>query len=167
MVAASVAPAPSAKKGVVPEDTSVAADNDAAKIRNAKLAMRNKFLPSSSTKHFTSTVVSLVDKAHYDRAVFGEQVVDNKYCAQSSTDKPHIEHMPWGIISPKNTGKTIWDVLQAFVLIFLAINVPVQVGFSEFAVGGSYVFSLLIDLYFWVDIFLNLFFFGKNLALCC
>jgi hypothetical protein len=62
------------------------------------------------------------------------------------------------VISHKSQFKTAWDILQAIILVFLAVDVPIRVGFSWEATGAAYVLACLLDVYFWIDIVLNFLF---------
>jgi hypothetical protein len=67
----------------------------------------------------------------------------------------------WGhklAIKPTSKFRLWWDVLQAFVLFYLAISVPVCVGFDVVSYGVWYGIDLAVDVYFWIDIGLNFFF---------
>jgi CRP-like cAMP-binding protein len=59
---------------------------------------------------------------------------------------------------PLDTNRKWWDLLQAIVLFYLAISVPVRVGFGAQSMGVWYGIDTSIDLYFWIDIFLSFFF---------
>ena len=50
-----------------------------------------------------------------------------------------------------------WDVVQVFVLLYVAIAVPFRIGFRSEAEPYSLVFwfEFAIDAYFWADIYLN------------
>jgi len=98
----------------------------------------------------------LAEKLAEDRAIFG-QAVDADYQAQIEAGRRAGIESDW-IVAPGVMWRGVWDALQAFILIWLAISVPIRVGFDEQATGGLYVWSLCMDLYFWIDIALNFFF---------
>lgn len=63
---------------------------------------------------------------------------------------------------PDGTGGAVtfrqaWDVVQVFLLLYVAVSVPFRVAFSRDAVPFSAIFwwEVCIDVYFWVDIVIN------------
>eukprot|EP00959_Pyramimonas_sp_CCMP1952_P080890 1689851-Pyramimonas_sp.AAC.2 len=48
-----------------------------------------------------------------------------------------------------------WDISQAFILLYVAISVPLRIGFNLEAVGVSYTVELIVELYFYIDMLLN------------
>ena len=61
----------------------------------------------------------------------------------------------WYSIDPHSTFRGRWDLTQAIILVYVALVVPFRVGYKQPAEGGWYVLDLIIDLYFYLDIFLN------------
>jgi hypothetical protein len=61
------------------------------------------------------------------------------------------------MISPTSTFRQRWDIIQAFVLAYVAISVPYRICFDDAAALGSFWFiiDVLLDIYFIVDVFLN------------
>lgn len=53
--------------------------------------------------------------------------------------------------------RQMWDLVQVFILFYVALVVPFRIGFSSDATVYSAVFwwELLVDCYFWIDIMLN------------
>jgi len=56
---------------------------------------------------------------------------------------------------PNAPWRKVWDFVQCPVLLFVSIVVPIRIGFTIDAKGGWFAADFLIDVYFWVDIFLN------------
>jgi hypothetical protein len=50
-----------------------------------------------------------------------------------------------------------WDITQALVLIYLAVDIPMRVGLNWEASGPTYILSFAIEVYFWVDLIVNFF----------
>lgn len=61
--------------------------------------------------------------------------------------------IPWYIVTPEN--RRAWDILQAIILVYVSIMVPVRVGFGMTVVGVDFVIDMLIDVYFITDIGLS------------
>ncbi|KAK3260018.1 hypothetical protein CYMTET_31011 [Cymbomonas tetramitiformis] len=61
----------------------------------------------------------------------------------------------WWICLPDSTFRRRWDIAQSFILLYVSLVVPFRVGFKLTANGGIYVWELFIDMYFYVDIYLN------------
>jgi hypothetical protein len=62
-----------------------------------------------------------------------------------------------GMIGPTSNFRSQWDIAQAFLLIYIAITLPFRLGFDQPTKPWEFwfIFDLLVDLYFWVDIVLN------------
>ena len=58
-------------------------------------------------------------------------------------------------LHPNAPWRKVWDFVQCPVLLFVSIVVPIRIGFTIDAKGGWFAADFLIDVYFWVDIFLN------------
>ncbi|XRB22482.1 potassium voltage-gated channel [Pseudoscourfieldia marina] len=66
------------------------------------------------------------------------------------------EHaMPWYIFKPDTLFRRVWDITQAFVLLYLAIVVPLRVGYDVAPKGFAFAVEFFVDLYFYIDILLN------------
>jgi len=73
-----------------------------------------------------------------------------------TTGGDYVDHeRPKWVLSPTSDFKKKWDIAQAFILFYLAILVPIRVGFSIQAFGAGYVLDLFVDIYFWLDIIVN------------
>jgi hypothetical protein len=48
-----------------------------------------------------------------------------------------------------------WDITQAFVLLYLAILVPLRIGFNLELHGWAYIVECMVEIYFYIDIFFN------------
>ena len=59
------------------------------------------------------------------------------------------------IIPIDSSFRKTWDIAQAFVLMYVAIMVPIVVGFSEATTGSRFVLDFCVDIYFWLDIIVN------------
>mmetsp|Transcript_6837 Transcript_6837/g.23893 ORF Transcript_6837/g.23893 Transcript_6837/m.23893 type:complete len:850 (+) Transcript_6837:179-2728(+) len=58
---------------------------------------------------------------------------------------------------PNGKYRQYWDLSQAFILMYLAIVLPVRIGFALISPRGSglWVMELIFDIYFMLDIWLN------------
>ena len=58
---------------------------------------------------------------------------------------------------PEGSFRKVWDIMQSVLLIYIAITVPIRLGFDvENKLGTpSWWGELLIDIYFWTDIVIN------------
>mmetsp|Transcript_14480 Transcript_14480/g.24537 ORF Transcript_14480/g.24537 Transcript_14480/m.24537 type:complete len:664 (+) Transcript_14480:135-2126(+) len=67
------------------------------------------------------------------------------------------EYSPWDdyVLMHNSRFRVRWDISQAFVLVYLAILVPMRIGFNLEIDGVAYIFECFVELYFWVDMFLN------------
>jgi hypothetical protein len=61
------------------------------------------------------------------------------------------------MISPSGAFRSRWDLVQAVLLIYIAINVPYRIGFDQGTQPWEFyfVFDAMVDIFFWVDLFLN------------
>jgi len=62
---------------------------------------------------------------------------------------------PSWIISHNCALRVRWDISQALILVYVAISVPLRIGFNLEAVGVSYAIELAVELYFYIDIYFN------------
>mmetsp|Transcript_60993 Transcript_60993/g.141016 ORF Transcript_60993/g.141016 Transcript_60993/m.141016 type:complete len:625 (-) Transcript_60993:201-2075(-) len=84
-------------------------------------------------------------------AIFGQEVV------QSHHSEDQSNHPSRFLIHPHSNFRTRWDIIQAIILVYVAIMVPFRVGLREPAVGNMYIFELTVDALFVVDIVFNFF----------
>ena len=70
--------------------------------------------------------VNILLALKYKTQLFGVQLVENQRRQKKKSQKPR-----WFIILPNSTLKACWNALMLLLLIFLAIYLPVQVGFKE------------------------------------
>ena len=61
------------------------------------------------------------------------------------------------IILPTNVYKQRWDIYIAIILLIISIYVPLRVSFFDNFSYGKFVFELITDISFFVDIFLTFF----------
>eukprot|EP01047_Picozoa_sp_COSAG01_P023339 COSAG01_NODE_1409_length_10417_cov_4.920043_13_plen_198_part_00 len=61
------------------------------------------------------------------------------------------------MLSPSGTFRSRWDLVQAVLLIYIAINVPYRIGFDQGTQPFEFwfVFDMFVDVYFWIDLVLN------------
>jgi hypothetical protein len=64
--------------------------------------------------------------------------------------------LPWNVRHPKGKFNNIWEAIQAVLLIYVAFNVIWRVSFNVEPQGILYWFELGIDIFFSVDVVLNL-----------
>lgn len=61
------------------------------------------------------------------------------------------------VLHPSNRFRQFWDALQVLLLAYLAFTVPYRVGFKEPSYGIWYILEFFVDIYFWIDLFLEFF----------
>eukprot|EP00620_Florenciella_sp_RCC1587_P011221 CAMPEP_0182569732 /NCGR_PEP_ID=MMETSP1324-20130603/10272_1 /TAXON_ID=236786 /ORGANISM="Florenciella sp., Strain RCC1587" /LENGTH=800 /DNA_ID=CAMNT_0024784045 /DNA_START=313 /DNA_END=2712 /DNA_ORIENTATION=- len=61
------------------------------------------------------------------------------------------------VISPESRFHICWTILLIVSLIYVAIAIPVQLGFQTDAMGGWFYVDFVVDVYFIFDFFLNFF----------
>lgn len=59
------------------------------------------------------------------------------------------------VLHPDGMFRLRWDVLQVFALAYVSLMVPMRLGFDWSAVGVWYVLETGLDVYFFLDIFVN------------
>eukprot|EP01052_Picozoa_sp_SAG31_P031834 SAG31_NODE_3420_length_4297_cov_4.123294_4_plen_306_part_00 len=61
------------------------------------------------------------------------------------------------MINPTGSFRRTWDLVQAILLIYIAIVVPFRLGFDQPTKPWqvSFVLDILIDIYFWTDLIMN------------
>lgn len=59
--------------------------------------------------------------------------------------------------TPESMFRKVWDLVQALMLFYVALAVPLRIGFELAAKPDMFMFyfELMVDLYFYVDIFIN------------
>eukprot|EP01043_Picozoa_sp_COSAG02_P055528 COSAG02_NODE_6450_length_3562_cov_4.810858_2_plen_602_part_00 len=59
--------------------------------------------------------------------------------------------------TPESMFRKVWDLMQALMLFYVALAVPLRIGFDIAAKLHSFMFyfELLVDCYFYIDIFIN------------
>ena len=67
------------------------------------------------------------------------------------------QETPPGIIHPEGNFRLSWDAIQVFTLCYVALSVPMNIGFDITLDPGSAIFyvDLFVDLYFVADIYIN------------
>eukprot|EP01047_Picozoa_sp_COSAG01_P016705 COSAG01_NODE_862_length_13058_cov_6.823366_15_plen_313_part_00 len=78
-------------------------------------------------------------------------------CRRCCKQKRAAEQMPWGIVHPTGLFHACWDIVQVLALAYVAISVPMQIGFDLTVVVGTghFWFDVFVDLYFIIDIGVN------------
>jgi len=61
------------------------------------------------------------------------------------------------VILPSNVYKQRWDIYIAFILLIIAIYVPLRVSFFDSFSYGRFVFEMITDVSFFIDILLTFF----------
>eukprot|EP01050_Picozoa_sp_SAG11_P004094 SAG11_NODE_253_length_11591_cov_15.933693_1_plen_339_part_00 len=124
----------------------------------------------AGARHHRSRRPSLLDK------VLGVDVDDNaeEITQGSTTSKPGMKldvqitcggccgvHPTTGkqfwFYHPEGSFRKIWDLIQSVLLIYIAIAVPIRIGFDvdNPVLSFAWFSELMIDVYFWADIVLN------------
>ena len=63
-----------------------------------------------------------------------------------------------GVIFPDSKLRFWWDIIQIVTILYLSFAVPIRIGFSINVEGFFYLLDVLMDVYFFVDIYLNFLF---------
>ena len=63
-----------------------------------------------------------------------------------------------GVIFPDTRLRFWWDIIQIVTILYLSFAVPIRIGFSINVEGFFYLLDVLMDVYFFVDIYLNFLF---------
>jgi len=88
----------------------------------------------------------------YDECEYDENL--NSAVEFEERENPYGPGSKW--IIPHNSSLRVrWDIAQAFVLVYLAIVVPLRIGFNLEVHGPAYVIECLVELYFYLDIVIN------------
>jgi len=58
---------------------------------------------------------------------------------------------------PDNNNKKVWDLWVVFLLLYTALYVPYQVCFVEESTQAGFVFDIIVDCSFFIDIILTFF----------
>eukprot|EP00899_Mesostigma_viride_P019512 jgi/Mesvir1/27562/Mv07312-RA.1 len=61
------------------------------------------------------------------------------------------------MLRPDSTFHKCWELMQSFLLVYVALVVPFRVGFGTTSEGAFYAIDILCDLYFLIDLCLNFF----------
>ncbi len=61
----------------------------------------------------------------------------------------------WYVISPDGSFRKTWDMVQALALFYLALLVPIRVGYSVSTYGAPYIIDFALEAYFYVDFVIN------------
>jgi len=77
--------------------------------------------------------------------------------SMSGLENSRIEHeqQRWFTLPHTHALRVRWDIIQAFVLVYLAIAVPMRIGFSLEPEGFSYIVEFMVEIYFYFDMVLN------------
>ena len=63
-----------------------------------------------------------------------------------------------GVIFPDTKLRFWWDIIQIVTILYLSFAVPIRIGFSINVEGFFYLLDVLMDVYFFIDIYLNFLF---------
>ena len=63
-----------------------------------------------------------------------------------------------GVIFPDTKLRFWWDIIQIVTILYLSFAVPIRIGFSINVEGFFYLLDVLMDVYFFADIYLNFLF---------
>lgn len=107
--------------------------------------------------------VSNVDKRHSRTSVMSFNVANNPvtqklYGEQAlHREQTQFEEAPFFIIHPHSTFRIIWDIVTVVFLLANAVMIPFNIAFnSEVPVIGTQRLFLISDIWFMVDIMINL-----------
>ena len=104
---------------------------------------------SSWRKSFVDTADSLQQETQMEQEFYHERDV-------TEIEDPKYKRR-WYIISPDRPFRKSWDLFQALALFYLALLVPVRVGYDVNVKGAPYLFDFNLELYFMIDFVLNFF----------
>ena len=112
-----------------------------------KSKMASVFGTKSWRRSFLDTADSLQQENQMEQEFYHErdvtEIEDPKYRKR------------WYIISPDRPFRKSWDLFQALALFYLALLVPVRVGYDVNVKGTPYLFDFNLELYFMIDFVLN------------
>eukprot|EP00242_Pyramimonas_sp_CCMP2087_P017362 CAMPEP_0198200140 /NCGR_PEP_ID=MMETSP1445-20131203/3190_1 /TAXON_ID=36898 /ORGANISM="Pyramimonas sp., Strain CCMP2087" /LENGTH=680 /DNA_ID=CAMNT_0043870107 /DNA_START=189 /DNA_END=2234 /DNA_ORIENTATION=+ len=74
--------------------------------------------------------------------------------SRKTTDVKHASDFKY-ILMHNSPLRMRWDITQAFVLLYLAILVPLRIGFNLEVHGYAYIVECMVEIYFYFDIFFN------------
>ena len=116
----------------------------ARKIQNRKLEKR-KFVSRLERPTLSRAFYSW--KFHWRQSSASSMLTGGTFAEPS---------LPWNVRHPRSTFSNWWEASQALLLVYVSFNVIWRVTFNTKAEGFYYYFETGIDLYFVVDIILNL-----------
>ena len=88
-----------------------------------------------------------------DTKTFGTKLDGKKSFATHDVVSPEVKRTLY--INPDGQFRSAWDIVQVFVLFYLAWVTPYRVGFDAPAYGPEFWFETLMDVYFIVDVVFN------------
>jgi len=81
---------------------------------------------------------------------------DNEIEKDDEDFESHISgNISEGIFNPESIGKTIWDFIALFFILYQALVTPVRISFNIQAEGFLAVFEIIQDLFFICDLFVS------------
>ena len=98
-------------------------------------------------------MMGLFSSTSRDAKNFGTKLDGSKSFATHEVAVPEVKRTLY--INPDGQFRSTWDIIQVFVLFYLAWITPYRVGFDAPAYGPEFWFETLVDLYFIVDVVLN------------
>lgn len=111
-------------------------------LLSGDMALRGESWSPTTSKQLRDTTLSTVqlEQQRYDKMLAAEDWMRENW-----------------IINPVGTFRKRWDIAQMLLLAYLTVSVPYRIGFSHDAHPWKFwfVFDLLVDVYFLVDIVLS------------
>ena len=132
----------------LPGSISDAASAAAAPTKSRGRLIRTKTMSSSVLKGLRNDVVSLHGSASSDTSL-----VDKAKAAFLAQEN----ETPSGVMHPEGHARIFWDVLQVAALCYVALTVPLNIGFDISTKPDEMIFwvDVTVDLYFIIDICVN------------
>jgi hypothetical protein len=94
-----------------------------------------------------------LSKAFFSWKYASRQKVDTATITSGMFAEPTL---PWNVRHPRSPFTNAWESIQGFLLVYVAFTVVWRLSFNISATGYVLAFENLIDIYFAVDVFLNL-----------
>ena len=103
----------------------------------------------------TKFVGRLGQELHETYALFGHHVALRGERDEQRPKKAPEQKLPWYVMRPDTPFRRCWDISQAFILLYLAVMVPLRVGYDVAPKGVAFAVEFFVDCYFYVDIVFN------------
>ena len=72
--------------------------------------------------------------------------------AEAAAADEYLYEPRWYIIDPGGKFRKFWDLIQAVILVYVAMVVPVRVGLQQDEHGRAFQFDVVVDAYWYLDV---------------